>query len=91
MSAADRSPAQCPKSASPYNYCPLVFRHEDDMILSAISMLATDIKRLSHHNVHVSSDEAKAIDRASCIITAYMNGRVHEAIKQLTVTVGTKD
>lgn len=72
----DIFPAQCPKSASPYNHCPFVFRHEDDMILSYISALVEDVKRSP-------SEEAKSIDRYTCQITAYMNGRIHQAIQHL--------
>jgi len=70
-------PAQCPKSASPYQHCPFVFRHEDDMVLSYISSLAEEIK--SAHGDQVR--EGKAIDRYSCQITAYLNGRIHQVIQ----------
>lgn len=73
-------PAKCPKSASPYNHCPFVFRHEDEMVLSYISTLAEEIKRvngISHAN---TGDEARIIDQYSCHITAYLNGRIHQII-----------
>jgi len=70
-------PEQCPKSASPYQYCPFVFRHEDDMVLSYISSLAEEIKNSNGDMVR----EWKAIDRYSCQITAYLNGRIHQIIQ----------
>ena len=76
-------PALCPKSANPYTYCPLVFVHEDDMILSYASSLAVEIKRINGHDMRLSGDDAKAIDRYTCEITAYMNGRIHELVKLL--------
>jgi hypothetical protein len=69
-------PAKCPKSASPYNHCPFVFRHEDEMILSYISSLAEDLKRVSGNQ----GEEAKIIDRYACQITAYLNGRMHQVV-----------
>lgn len=70
---------QCPKSASPYKYCPLVFVHEDDMVLSYVYSLVDDFRRVQGNQ----SEEAKIIDKHACQITAYLNGRLHQAITQL--------
>jgi len=74
-----KEPALCLKTYNPYTFCPLVFKHEDDMILSYISMLSEDIKRLQDDPL----EEAKRIDRTCMTITAYMNGRVHELIQRI--------
>ena len=72
-------PALCLKTYNTYDYCPLVLRHEDEMILSYISMLAEDIKRANGNGV----EEVQAIYRHCCEITAYMNGRIHELVNRL--------
>jgi len=76
-------PELCPKSANPYTYCPLVFKHADDMILSYCESLAMEIRRINGHNPQTSGDDAKAIDRYGGQITAYMNGRIHELVKMI--------
>jgi len=72
------TPWQCPKSASPYNGCPFVFKHEDDQILDYVDSLAQDIKRVMGDE----AAEAREIDRASCLITAYMNGRIAQILSR---------
>ena len=76
-------PSLCMKTYNPYDYCPLVFRHEDEMIMDYISQLAIDIKRINGHEMSLSGDDARTIDRYACQITAYMNGRIHELVKRL--------
>lgn len=76
-------PALCPKSYNPYTYCPLAFRHEDEMIMAYVSSLAVEIKRINGHEMSLSGEDARAIDRYTCQITAYMNGRIHELVKRL--------
>ncbi len=76
-------PENCPKSCSPYDYCPLVFRHEDDMILSYCELLAMEIRRVNHLGMQISGDDAKAIDRYCGEITAYMNGRIRQGLEQV--------
>jgi len=77
-----KAPALCPKSYNPYNYCPLAFRHEDEMILDYVSQLAIEIKRLNGHEMSLSGDDAKAIDRYCGQITAYMNGRIRQILNE---------
>jgi len=74
------TPAQCPKSASPYNHCPFVFKHEDDMILSYVSSLACEIKRINGLGNTINANDARMIDRYACEITAYLNGRIHQIV-----------
>lgn len=74
-------PAVCKKAHNPYTYCPLAMKHSDDMILSYVNSLAVDIKRLNHLPMRADGiDEARALDRYTGEITAYMNGRVHGII-----------
>jgi hypothetical protein len=75
-------PAKCPLSYDPYTYCPLAFRHEDEMVLDYISQLAIEIKRINCHEMSLSGEGARAIDRYACQITAYMNGRIHELLRK---------
>lgn len=77
----------CPKASDPYTYCPLAFRHADDMILSYCESLAMEIRRINHLPMQISGDDAKAIDRYCGQITAYMNGRIHQVLKQLKLEV----
>jgi hypothetical protein len=78
------APAKCPLSHNPYTYCPLVFKHEDDMILSYIESLVDDVHRLNGLPMgKYSSEEPQSIDRWACTITAYMNGRIHELVKDI--------
>ena len=72
---------KCPKSASPYNYCPLVFRHADEMISSYCVALAVEIRRVNNLPMQISGDDARAIDRYCGEITAYMNGRIHQLLQ----------
>jgi hypothetical protein len=73
-------PAKCPKSYNPYTYCPLAFRHEDEMILDYIHQLVVDIKRINGIGMSLSGEDAQMVDRYACQITAYMNGRIHELL-----------
>jgi len=66
-------PAKCPKGANPYIYCPLMFVHEDDFIAAKIELLAQEAIRVQGDSVRLG----QIIDRYSCEITAYMNGRIH--------------
>ena len=83
----DDNPALCAKSYNPYDYCPLVFRHEDDFILAMLSTTMQDIKRLAGlDGTYLSGEEAVMLDSRCKELTAYMNGRIHELtriIKQL--------
>lgn len=81
----DKSPELCAKSYNPYTYCPLVFKHEDDFILSKIGMFAQEIKRVNNLKnwQSLSGEEAGLFDRYCGEITAYMNGRIHELVKRL--------
>jgi hypothetical protein len=79
----EKIPALCPKSASPYVYCPLKFEHSDDMILSYVSMLVTEVRRLNRLPIHITIEDAQMIDRYGGEITAYMNGRIHELVRML--------
>jgi len=74
------TPTQCPKSASPYNHCPFVFKHEDDMILSYVSTLTEEIRLANGIIRGVSLRESHLIDRYACEITAYLNGRIHQIV-----------
>ncbi len=76
-------PTQCPKSYSPYNYCPLAFMHEDDFILAMLSGAFLDIKRLAGLKQTLSGEEAIMLDSRCKEITAYMNGRIHATIQML--------
>jgi len=72
---------KCPKSASPYKGCPLVFEHEDDAILEYVSILAEEIRLANGlSSAKDSAREARIIDTATCKITAYMNGRIHQKL-----------
>lgn len=82
----DKIPALCLKSYSPYNFCPLCFRHEDEMVLDYISQLALDIKRINGLGMTLAGADSRMIDRYACQITAYMNGRIHELVKRLKET-----
>ncbi len=77
------APKVCPKLYSPYEYCPLIFKHADDMILSYCETLAMEIRRVNHLPMQISGDDAKAIDRYCGEITAYMNGRIRQGLEQL--------
>jgi hypothetical protein len=70
-------PALCLKSYNPYTYCPLAFRHEDEMILSYVHSLVVEIRRLNGLPMSICGHDAQAIDRYCSEITAYMNGRIH--------------
>lgn len=77
-------PALCPKSANPYTYCPLVFVHEDDFILSMVQALAGEIMRVNGVKSWASggaTESSRLIDHYCREITAYMNGRIHELVK----------
>ncbi len=74
-------PEKCPISANPYNYCPLKFRHEDEMILAEVTMLAQEIKRVNGIITPDTSEEARLIDRYASEITAYMNGRIDQLLR----------
>lgn len=77
----DTIPALCPKSANPYTYCPLVFKHADEMINSYCTALALEIKRVHGlGNTQVDGEDARLIDRYCGEITAYMNGRIHQIL-----------
>lgn len=78
MKTEKEVPALCLKSSNPYVYCPLRFRHIDDMILDCVHSLAIEIRRLNGLPMCLSGDEAKSVDRYAGQITAYMNGRIHE-------------
>jgi hypothetical protein len=74
-------PAQCPKSANPYTYCPFVFKHENEMILSMVDLLIRDARRARPEEL------ARLADDRTRELTAYMNGRIHgvmEAIKSFS-------
>lgn len=73
--------SKCPKSASPYKGCPLVFEHEDDAILEYVLLLAEEIRLANGiSQPKDSSREARIIDKAACQISAYMNGRIHQQL-----------
>jgi hypothetical protein len=80
---SENIPALCLKSYNPYTYCPLAFKHEDDMILAYVNSLAVEIRRLNGLSMSISGNDARAIDRYCSEITAYMNGRIHELVKRL--------
>jgi len=78
LTCIDRTiPALCAKTNNPYTYCPLIFVHEDDMILSIVTMIFQDAKRIEENSI----EWAQRIDSATRELTAYMNGRIHEAAK----------
>lgn len=81
----EKIPAECPKSYNPYTYCPLAFRHEDDMILDYVTQLAIEIKRINGHEMLLFGKDGRMIDRYACEITAYMNGRIHQILKEKKV------
>lgn len=75
------TPVGCLKSYNPYNYCPLVFKHEDDFIGDMLEAVMHDIKRLAGLNQTLSSEEAVMLDSRCKELTAYMNGRIHELVR----------
>jgi hypothetical protein len=66
----------CDKVYNPYTYCPLKFEYEDDVILGYIISLVADIKLRPQH-------EAESIDECTNQITAYMNGRIAQILKNM--------
>lgn len=66
-------PAKCPEGANPYIYCPLMFVHQDDFIAAKVEILTQEAIRVQGDSVRLG----QIIDRYSCEITAYMNGRIH--------------
>ncbi len=57
------------------------------MILTYCHSLAGEIRRINNLPMQISEDDAKAIDRYCGQITAYMNGRIHQILKQLKLEV----
>ena len=76
-------PEKCPLSFNPYTYCPIMFNHEDEMILSMVTMLVADIKRILFQTLPMNGEDAMMIYRATREITAYMNGRIHDLVKMI--------
>jgi len=50
------------------------------MILSYVSSLACEIKRINGLGNTINANDAKMIDRYACEITAYLNGRIHQIV-----------
>lgn len=73
------SPHICPKSYSPYVYCPLMFMSADDMIGHYLTKFTLDIKRMNGLEMQIG-DEGILVNSYCGEITAYMNGRLHEAL-----------
>ena len=80
MSNERITPALCIKTFNPYTYCPLVFKHEDDMILEYMHSLVIEIRRVNGLPMSISGEDARAIDRYCGQVTAYLNGRIHELV-----------
>ncbi len=76
------TPALCTKSYNPYSYCPLLFKHLDDFISAMVTTVWSETKRLNGLEATISSAEAEMIDRNTGELTAYMNGRIHEILRQ---------
>jgi len=66
-------PPKCPKGADPYTGCPLMFRHEDEALLSMVSLCVQEAIRVQGDEVRLT----QIIDEYTSIISAYMNGRIH--------------
>jgi hypothetical protein len=49
---------------------------EDDFIISSLACFAIDLQRGD------ACDKAVAIDKCACILTAYMQGQIKEALKR---------
>jgi hypothetical protein len=82
MTKPKRDPAWCVKASDPYHYCPLAFSHQDEMIMKYVTSLVMEIRRINCFNMmSITGADARAIDRYGGQITAYMNGRIHQAIK----------
>lgn len=74
----------CPVSHSPYHGCPFLFEFEADDIVNYLHSFAVEIKRVNNLPMNAGSvDESQAIDKYACMISAYINGRVKQAIEIL--------
>lgn len=74
-------PSGCLKSYNPYDYCPLLFKNEDDFISQMLEAAMHDIKRLAGLEQTLSGEEAVMLDSRCKELTAYMNGRIHELVR----------
>lgn len=76
--------ARCPKSANPYVNCPLAIRIQDETVMSMVTSIVLDVKRLNSLSFeHETMEESRLIDSATREITAYINGRLQSAIDML--------
>jgi hypothetical protein len=75
-------PEKCPLSYDPYTFCPIKFTCEDDMILEYVSAAVSDTKRFNGLSMSINSEDAISIDRWAGTITAYMNGRIRQALER---------
>ncbi len=74
----------CPVSQSPYHHCPFVFEHESGDVLNYLTSFAIELKRVNNLKMDIDKEsESVALDKFACIISAYINGRVKQAIEIL--------
>lgn len=78
---------RCSKSANPYTGCCLRFDSEDDIVLHYMTSFVMDIKRVNKLPMTLSGEDARLLDKYCSEVSAYLNGRIIGAVKQLEAKV----